>query len=42
MAGDDVAGLYKNHKFIDIAKYNAGDLKATRDLYRYWHSYLRF
>jgi DNA polymerase elongation subunit (family B) len=42
VAGDDVASLFKDRKFIDIARYNAGDLKATRDLYRYWHSYLRF
>jgi 3'-5' exonuclease len=42
IAGDDVASLYKDHKFIDIARYNVGDLRATRELYRYWQSYLRF
>ncbi len=42
VAGDDVASLYKERKFTDIARYNAGDLRATRDLYNYWQSYLRF
>ncbi len=42
VSGDGVAALYKEGKFTDIARYNAGDLRATRDLYRYWQSYLRF
>jgi len=41
VAGDDVADLYKNRRFFDIAKYNAGDLRATLELYRYWQAYLR-
>lgn len=40
--GEDVGRLFKEKKFVDIAKYNAGDLYATRDLYTYWKDYLSF
>jgi len=39
ITGDDVALLYKKKKFTEIAKYNVGDLKATRDLYEKWETY---
>lgn len=39
--GDDVAGLYKNKKYLDIARYNAGDLRATSALYKRWQDFLR-
>jgi 3'-5' exonuclease len=39
--GDDVAGLFKEKKFIEIAKYNALDIKATKELYHYWNTYIR-
>ena len=42
VTGDDVARLYKEKKFIDIAKYNVGDLRATKKLYEYWDKYMRF
>lgn len=42
ITGDDVARLFKEKKFLDIAKYNVGDLYATRDLYQYWDKYIRF
>lgn len=35
-AGDDVAGLYRAGKGLDIARYNAGDLFATAALYERW------
>ncbi len=38
--GDDVAGLFKAKKFIDIARYNVGDLRATSALYEKWKKYL--
>lgn len=38
--GDDVARLFKEKKFLDIAKYNVGDLVATQKLYEYWRDYL--
>lgn len=42
ITGDDVGRLFKEGKFLDIAKYNVGDLIATKELYEYWEKYLRF
>lgn len=42
ITGDDVGDLYKAKKFLDIAKYNVGDLRATRSLYEKWETYLSF
>lgn len=38
---DEVTTLFKQKKFEDIAKYNAGDLIATAKLYEYWDKYLK-
>lgn len=38
--GDKVAQLYKEQKYFDIARYNAGDVRATTELYRRWYQYL--
>lgn len=42
VTGDDVARLFREGKFLDIAKYNVGDLLATKKLYEYWEKYLKF
>jgi len=42
ITGDDVGRLFKEKKFLDIAKYNVGDLRATRTLYEKWQNYLNF
>ena len=42
ITGDDVGRLFKEKKFLDIAKYNVGDLRATRALYEKWETYLSF
>lgn len=42
VTGDDVAGLFKANQFLEIAKYNVGDLRATKELYEYWLKYLNF
>lgn len=42
VSGDDVARLYKEKKYKDIAKYNIRDVEATKELYEYWNEYLRF
>ncbi len=42
VTGDDVGRLFKEKKFLEIAKYNAGDLHATDKLYNYWEKFLRF
>jgi 3'-5' exonuclease len=38
--GDDVATLYMERKYLDIARYNAGDLFATAALYERWKATL--
>lgn len=40
VTGDDVGQLFKDKKFLEIAKYNAGDLRATKELYEKWDAYL--
>ncbi|MCX6765966.1 MAG: ribonuclease H-like domain-containing protein [Candidatus Moranbacteria bacterium] len=40
--GEDVGRLFKEKKFLEIAKYNAGDLRATGELYGYWQKYMQF
>jgi DNA polymerase elongation subunit (family B) len=42
VTGDDVGRLFKEKKFMEIAKYNVGDLRATRALYEKWETYLNF
>jgi len=42
VTGDDVGPLFKKKKYLDIAKYNVGDLRATRALYDKWEKYLSF
>jgi len=42
VTGDDVGQLFKDKKFKEIAKYNVGDINATRDLYKQWRDYLQF
>lgn len=39
--GDDVAELYAKKKYLDIARYNAGDIRATAELYKRWKETLR-
>ncbi len=40
ITGDDVGKLFREKKFLEIAKYNSGDLLSTRELYKYWRDYL--
>ncbi len=42
ITGDDVGRLFKEKRFLDIAKYNVGDLRATKALYEKWQMYLNF
>lgn len=39
VTGDDVAGLFKEKKYVDIAKYNVGDLRATKAVFEIWKEY---
>jgi DNA polymerase elongation subunit (family B) len=40
ITGHDVSRLFKEKKFLEIAKYNVGDLLATRELYERYKNYL--
>ncbi len=40
ITGDDVGKFFKEKKFLEIAKYNAKDLKATKELYERWNEYM--
>ncbi len=40
VSGDDIAEMFKDKKYAEIAKYNAGDLRATKELYEKWINYL--
>ena len=39
---DRMLELFKKKKYLDIARYNAGDLFSTSELYKKWEDYLRF
>lgn len=41
ITGDDVQKLFQSKEYLKIAKYNSGDLKATRDLYQIWGKYIK-
>lgn len=40
ITGDDVGRLFKEKKYLDIARYNSKDLFATKELYEKWEKYL--
>ncbi len=42
ISGREVGRLFQEKKYLDIARYNIGDLLATKELYQYWQQYLRF
>ncbi len=42
ITGDDVKELFKAGRYLDIARYCIGDLRATRELLYYWENYIKF
>lgn len=42
VTGDDVSRLFKEGRYLDIARYNVGDLHATKELYEQWKEYIKF
>ncbi|MFA6006762.1 MAG: ribonuclease H-like domain-containing protein [Candidatus Paceibacterota bacterium] len=42
VTGDDVTGLFKAGKSLDIARYNTRDIKATAELYKKWRDTIAF
>jgi len=41
ISGGEVNTLYKNGRYSEIARYCAGDLKATAELLNVWENYIR-
>jgi hypothetical protein len=41
VTGDDVSRLFKEKKYLEIAKYNVGDIRATRELYKIWNEFYK-
>ncbi|MEW6162501.1 MAG: ribonuclease H-like domain-containing protein [Nitrospirota bacterium] len=42
ITGDEVKELFKAGRYLDIARYCIGDLRATRELLIYWENYIKF
>ncbi|MEW6584023.1 MAG: ribonuclease H-like domain-containing protein [Nitrospirota bacterium] len=42
ITGYDVKNLFKAGRYIDIARYCAGDLRATAELLSIWEKYIRY
>jgi 3'-5' exonuclease len=42
VTGDQVGQLFQEKRFLDIAKYNVGDLLATKKLFEKWEKYIKF
>lgn len=42
ITGDEVARLYADKKYQEIAEYNSWDLIATAELYKIWLEYIKF
>lgn len=42
ITGFEVKELFKAGRYLDIAKYCVGDLRATKELLFYWENYIRF
>jgi len=39
--GEEVSKFFKEGKYLEIAKYNARDIKATGELYSRWNKYIK-
>lgn len=42
ITGYDIKALFASERYIDIARYCAGDLRATRELLFIWENYIKF
>ncbi len=42
VTGHEVKNLFKDGRYRDIAKYCLGDIRATKELFKYWEKYIRF
>jgi len=41
VTGYEVTGLFGSGRYLDIARYCARDLHATRELFHYWETYIK-
>lgn len=42
ITGYDIKNLFADKRYVDIARYCLGDIKATKELFYYWENYIRF
>jgi hypothetical protein len=42
ITGYEVKDLFKAGRYIDIARYCVGDIRATKELLNYWERYIRY
>jgi DNA polymerase elongation subunit (family B) len=42
ITGDEIKGLFKAGRHLDIARYCVGDLRATRELLVCWENYIKY
>ncbi len=42
ITGYDVKELFRSKRYVDIARYCSGDLRATKELFLIWENYIKF
>jgi DNA polymerase elongation subunit (family B) len=42
ITGYDIKNLFADKRYLDIARYCLGDIKATKELFGYWENYIKF
>jgi hypothetical protein len=42
ITGYDIKTLFTSERYVEIARYCAGDLRATRELLFVWEKYIKF
>ncbi len=42
ITGYDIKNLFSDKRYVDIARYCMGDIRATKELLGYWEKYIKF
>ncbi|MDI6744733.1 MAG: ribonuclease H-like domain-containing protein [Thermodesulfovibrionales bacterium] len=42
ITGYDIKNLFADKRYLDIARYCIGDIRATKELFGYWENYIKF
>ena len=42
ITGYDIKNLFTDKRYLDIARYCIGDVRATKELFGYWENYIKF